>query len=274
MSESAALEFEVASSSGPKLTFSQLPVELRLQCWEAALQQEAQNCLVFVHEHSRKILPTRRLCSALLSVNSESRRCALGFYTTQLPVRGHEPLEAGHYKLNVQERNLLYLNLEVSMFVLTTEITEWTRNHQEKMPDGPGPWTKSKPMITTPLTTSECARIKRLLVLPAFSRLSEREFNEYAEKKPWRFFKGDLFTGPEMGLYLRFKHDTPFLLNMLYELSQLDAGKFTEKYKQVLYEWHPEIQRYVPDSNYYYYQTGPSIGGGMFNFRPRPVNRS
>ncbi|KAI0160779.1 hypothetical protein GGR57DRAFT_519668 [Xylariaceae sp. FL1272] len=71
--------------SGPQFTpFKLLPPELRLEVWEAALDEEAVNRLPVLLD--TRIFPVKKLISPLLSVNVESRACALAFYDTKLTV--------------------------------------------------------------------------------------------------------------------------------------------------------------------------------------------
>lgn len=66
--------------------FSDLPVELRLHIWEAALYQETRKRLVIFCEWEGSVTPSKQLISPLLTVNHESRQVAKAFYTLTLDV--------------------------------------------------------------------------------------------------------------------------------------------------------------------------------------------
>ncbi|KAI0160777.1 hypothetical protein GGR57DRAFT_456284 [Xylariaceae sp. FL1272] len=65
--------------------FQMLPTELRLDIWEQALAEETSSKRLVILNNLRAI-PLKNLCSPLLSVNMESRACALKLYNTKLDI--------------------------------------------------------------------------------------------------------------------------------------------------------------------------------------------
>ncbi|KAI1320311.1 hypothetical protein F5Y16DRAFT_417502 [Xylariaceae sp. FL0255] len=69
--------------------FRRLPKELRLEIWEEALREELhirRTQLVLILHDFKRIVPMKHLVSPFLSVNRESRSCALKQYKTKLSV--------------------------------------------------------------------------------------------------------------------------------------------------------------------------------------------
>lgn len=81
------LSKRIAADSGRGFRFRELPIELRYICWDWAARIEAEDTMIFIRpDHA--INPTKNLISSLLSVNRESRSCALKVYN--LPLEIHE----------------------------------------------------------------------------------------------------------------------------------------------------------------------------------------
>ncbi|KAI1262860.1 hypothetical protein F5Y18DRAFT_438669 [Xylariaceae sp. FL1019] len=79
--------------------FQMFPTELRLDIWELALAEETSSKrLVILHD--LRAIPRKKLCSPLLSVNTESRRCALKLYSIKLSI----------YQVPPPKPNPLYLS--------------------------------------------------------------------------------------------------------------------------------------------------------------------
>ncbi|KAI0160778.1 hypothetical protein GGR57DRAFT_456285 [Xylariaceae sp. FL1272] len=71
--------------------FNDLPKELRLTIWELALAEELTSRLVILYQFC--IIPTKNIISPLLSVNAESRGCALALYDTKVTIYRMPALE-------------------------------------------------------------------------------------------------------------------------------------------------------------------------------------
>ncbi|KAK9775146.1 putative 2EXR domain-containing protein [Seiridium cardinale] len=162
----------IASPTILKFSFRHLPMELRLECWEAALRQQAQSYLVFVDLPDGRVWPTRQLCSALLSVNCESRRCSLKFFPTRLPVLRLVFVTsfAGSpsTRCNVEERGALYLNFESSLFV-QSDMKDWFQRKRYDIPGHPDHRTTYSITLSKITQENECARVKRLSALQKFN---------------------------------------------------------------------------------------------------------
>ncbi|KAI1262856.1 hypothetical protein F5Y18DRAFT_396506 [Xylariaceae sp. FL1019] len=80
-----SIAFEGDTASGAQfILFKMFPPELRLEIWAAALDIELENRLPVLLD--TRIYPAKKLISPLLSVNTESRACALAVYDTKLAV--------------------------------------------------------------------------------------------------------------------------------------------------------------------------------------------
>lgn len=70
--------------------FEKLAPVFRQSIWNAFLEQETSHRLVLLNRYvDGAIEPHKQLVSPLLSVNQESRGCALRFYTTKLDVHAY-----------------------------------------------------------------------------------------------------------------------------------------------------------------------------------------
>jgi hypothetical protein len=68
-------------------SFATLPVELRLEIWQFFLLLETKRRVVVLsHDKYPRVLPFAHLASPLLSVNRESRKLALEFYSCRVPI--------------------------------------------------------------------------------------------------------------------------------------------------------------------------------------------
>ncbi|KAI4861177.1 hypothetical protein F4820DRAFT_79433 [Hypoxylon rubiginosum] len=123
--------------------FNELPMELRLQVWKEALLEESSNRIVFLDVRLSRVIPTKHLASPLLSVNYESRKCALEFFTMTLNVKrllepvGYEsffvepevggppyisPVIASHY-IEDGTHGVLYLSPRYDIFFVSFKLT-------------------------------------------------------------------------------------------------------------------------------------------------------
>ncbi|KAK7993458.1 hypothetical protein PG989_006839 [Apiospora arundinis] len=67
--------------------FGKLPKELRLEVWDTFLEQESSHRMVLVNTTPvYNFEPRKQLVSPLLTINKESRYCALRFYTYKVDV--------------------------------------------------------------------------------------------------------------------------------------------------------------------------------------------
>ncbi|KAI2472734.1 hypothetical protein F4781DRAFT_444437 [Annulohypoxylon bovei var. microspora] len=66
--------------------FNNFPKELRLLIWEEALLQESSERIVLLTPAHFQIIPSKSLVSPMLTVNKESRYCALKFFDLKLPL--------------------------------------------------------------------------------------------------------------------------------------------------------------------------------------------
>ncbi|KAI1776679.1 hypothetical protein F4818DRAFT_440078 [Hypoxylon cercidicola] len=81
------------------MAFNTLPTELRLLVWNRALLEEASTGrIVFFDLDSSRVIPTKHLVSPMLTLNRESRYCALKFYSMKLTVARVPKTLDGNYK--------------------------------------------------------------------------------------------------------------------------------------------------------------------------------
>lgn len=99
------LSKRIASASGRGFRFRELPIELRHICWDWAARIEAEDTMIFVRP-DHVINPTKNLITPLLSVNRESRSCALKVYNLPLEIyegEGWEQVQRREWE--AQQRN-------------------------------------------------------------------------------------------------------------------------------------------------------------------------
>ncbi|KAI1765804.1 hypothetical protein GGR53DRAFT_244216 [Hypoxylon sp. FL1150] len=97
-----------------RFRFSDLPTELRLRVWEAALHQETRKRLVIFDEWEGTVTPSKQLISPLLTTNRESRLVAKTFYSLTLDVHRRNRLSNDEGQL----AGALCLSLTRDIFVI------------------------------------------------------------------------------------------------------------------------------------------------------------
>ncbi|XXG98935.1 hypothetical protein Hte_005268 [Hypoxylon texense] len=138
------------------MLFPDFSTETRLMIWEEALREEASNRIVFLDTRTGRVIPTKHLASPLLSVNKESRQCALRFFGMKLTVErlkepigfdthnDYDPVSDTGFKQSVDEvlplyiyndRNYgaLYLSPRYDIFCTSFQINALkTRFHEDQ----------------------------------------------------------------------------------------------------------------------------------------------
>ncbi|KAI1383005.1 uncharacterized protein F4822DRAFT_421814 [Hypoxylon trugodes] len=109
----------IENTCDTQFPIKRLPAELRLRIWEQALVNESAGRVVILDERNNTIYPFKSLASPLLSVNVESRSCALEFYGTKLNVW------VNGYPDDESERPIgsLYLNSRYDIFTANFFVT-------------------------------------------------------------------------------------------------------------------------------------------------------
>ncbi|XXG97688.1 Cytochrome c oxidase subunit 6B [Hypoxylon texense] len=106
--------------------FSDLPTELRLLIWEAALYQETRNRLAIIDVFSQEVTPVKQLISPLLTINRESRQVAKALYTRILGVWRYSQCS---YLPPEQFAGVLHLSLDKDIFVTGMTDQDCTRDY-------------------------------------------------------------------------------------------------------------------------------------------------
>ncbi|KAI0834327.1 hypothetical protein F5Y06DRAFT_306777 [Hypoxylon sp. FL0890] len=86
MAASKVVQSDAIQHTTASFPFDKLPVEIRLLMWEEALLEESSGRLIILDHSTHRVLPFKSLVSPMLTINKESRSCALNFFTIKLTV--------------------------------------------------------------------------------------------------------------------------------------------------------------------------------------------
>ncbi|KAI2620220.1 hypothetical protein GGS26DRAFT_595113 [Hypomontagnella submonticulosa] len=187
--------------------FSDLPTELRLLIWKAALYQEAQYRLVLVKTHSHRACPTTQLISPLLSVNIESRMVAKSFYNLTLDVYCKVYSETPHC-FDRTPAGKIYLSTDRDIFTIIRGHICGPYQCPLPLPDYQR---LSRDYITEPISDDDCDRVQRSFIVNTHgwqfpsplryeSRRSKRILPQLTpeESEAWLRREGPFYTAPEV----------------------------------------------------------------------------
>ncbi|KAK8052522.1 hypothetical protein PG993_003907 [Apiospora rasikravindrae] len=121
--------------------FRQLPPELRLKIWEAAVQGDYHNRIIPLTRDTKRIIPITyelRHPSPIFKVSIESRQAALGLYDQAIPVvpffsvptdfdAPREVASAGA-EADAQHRGVIHVSLRQDIFLVSPETRTFQAN--------------------------------------------------------------------------------------------------------------------------------------------------
>ncbi|KAL7624379.1 hypothetical protein AAE478_005943 [Parahypoxylon ruwenzoriense] len=143
--------------------FSDLPTELRLEVWEAALRRESERRLVVVDNLTRGIALMKQLVSPFLTVNRESRAAAKAFYTIALDVRlrSHQRSLFGSRRRESSFAGIVHLSADRDLFVKGLGWTTYSLRQNGRAPC----FETVCNFETEPLSDDNCRRVQRILAI-------------------------------------------------------------------------------------------------------------
>ncbi|KAI4869061.1 hypothetical protein F4820DRAFT_464628 [Hypoxylon rubiginosum] len=139
--------------------FSDLPTELRLLVWDAALHQETR--LVIIYSYRRTVIPVKQLISPLLTVNRESRQVAKAFYTDTLNVYRNRISSTYSHDPTDKFAGVLHFSFDRDIFVKGEDDQDNLKCVGHDFGEAQTPCYYD----TEPIRDEDCGRVQRLLLV-------------------------------------------------------------------------------------------------------------